>query len=174
MLTRIQKQHIGFTLIESLLYLGIASVLIVLLGGIGVNVLESRVRAQALEEVHYNAEFVIDHITRSIQNADHINSPLPQVSASVLSLEMIDTAKNPTVIDIDGGRIRLREGSDEPWYLSGNRVYISALDFINVTQGNGEGSVRIEFTTEGGNQPDAQKPIARTTFYTTVGINNTP
>lgn len=171
---QIQKKCIGFTLIESLLYIGIASVLIVLLGGIGVNVLESKIRAQALEEVHYNAEFIIDHITRSINQAEHINTPLPQTSGSLLSLEMLDSEKNPTVIDIDGGRVRLQEGADEPMYLSGKRVYISTLQFLNVTQEGGEGSVRITFTAEEGSQSDTQKPLARTTFYTTVGINNTP
>jgi len=92
----------GFTLIELLLYVGIASIiLIVTTLFLGV-LLESRVKNQAISEIEQQGLQLMQIITQTTRNAENISSPTAGNSSSTLSLDVINTSKDPTVFDLSG------------------------------------------------------------------------
>lgn len=133
----------GFTLIEILLYLSLSVIMIALIGGIGVNILRGRVNVKIQEELQYNAQFLTEKLQQIISEAETIQSPVSYSASSSLSLMMKDAAKNPTIIDIDDGQLRIKEGDNNPVVVSGKDIIISDMEFFNVTHAGGFGTVRV-------------------------------
>lgn len=142
--TEASKQ--GFTLIEIMLYVGIVSVIIPIFSVAMITFLESKVKNQTIAEVEQNGAQVMSEITQAIRSADAINSPVPGDSAVSLSLVMADSGKNPTLFDLSGSDIQIKEGADSPINLSSSRVVLSGLNFSNLSRAETVGTVRVQFT----------------------------
>jgi hypothetical protein len=160
----------GFTLIEILLYLSLSIVMVALIGGIGVNVLTGLTGSKAEEELQYNAQFVTEKIHAIVSAAKNIELPSARETSPGLILRMNDPKKDPTVIDVVDGRIRVKEGESDPWLLSGKRLIVLTPVFSNVTYAGGPGSVRIILPMELVNPQDRVVLRASTTLYTTINL----
>jgi Tfp pilus assembly protein PilV len=160
----------GFTLIEILLYMVLSTVMVILMGGIGANVFSGFVKAKAAEELQYNTQFVTEKIRSLASQAESIAAPVAGETASVLSLVMSDTSKNPTIIDLVDGRVRLKEGEGEAQFISGSSMDISVAEFSNVTYNDGIGSLRVVLQIGPRNREDRVIYFASTTVYTTVNL----
>ena len=165
-----KKKQKGFTLIETLLYLAISVVMVALIGGVGVNVLATLANVQREEELQYNSQFIFEKIRTIVNDAETIGIPTSSATSSVLSLTMNDLAKNPTVIDVVDGRLRVQEGSDAPQFLSGKNVVVSAVTFSNVTYAGSDGAVRISFDIYIQNPNTKPSSHAITTIITTINL----
>ncbi len=165
-----KKKPEGFTLIELLLYLSLSVIMVVLLGGIGVNVLSSLTNAKAQEELQYNAQFVTEKIHSLVSEAEAIEAPLRNATSSTLQLTRSDLSKNPTIIEVVAGRLQVREGAGESQVLSGSNVVVTATEFSNLTYEGGKGSVRLAFQL-GLYNPDNRTALkTNATFYTTINL----
>ncbi len=133
----------GFTLIEILLYLSLSVIMIALIGGIGVNILRGRVNVKIQEELQYNAQFLTEKLQTLILEAEAIQVPVAYSTSSSLSLVMKDGAKNPTIIDVADGQLRIKEGDNNPVILSGKDIIISDMEIFNVTHPGSFGTVRV-------------------------------
>lgn len=160
----------GFTLIEFILYIGIVGIILTIAGAIGLNVLLGKARLMAAEEVSQNTRFIMEKITERVRNAEAINSPAPGTSASTLSLQVADSAKNPTVFDLSGGVVRIKEGSGPNVALSSSEVTVTDLQFSNTSYANTPGTVRVQMTTEFNNPDNRREYNFSKTFYTTANI----
>lgn len=138
----------GFTLIELLLYVAISILMIVALVGFGQNLVINRVRARTQQEVNQNLRLVAERVSFEIRNAVSINS----VSASSISLNATDSARSPTVIDLNSGRIRLGSGSSgsctssSPCNLTSNLVTVTNLAFTNMSSASASQHIRFTYT----------------------------
>jgi len=101
----------GFTLVEVLLYLAISSIILGIISFFVFMMLETRVKNQTILEVEQQGLFVMQTISRTIRNAESINSPSVGASADSLSLSVFDALDNPTIFDVAGGSIRVKEGA---------------------------------------------------------------
>ena len=95
---RMQYSQRGFTLIELLLYFALAGVMIAVLGSIGLNVLGSRVKVHAQEDIRYEAVQVMEEIRMLIETADDISIQAGPATTTMLSLSMSDPLFDPTTI----------------------------------------------------------------------------
>ncbi len=136
----------GFTLIELLLYVGIASIMLLVISTFLSTLLESRVKNQTIAEVEQQGVQVMQMITQTLRNADTINSPTAGVSAASLSVNTYTSINNPTVFDLSGGVIRIKEGTGAVVSLTNTRVTASALNFQNLSRTSTPGTMRISFT----------------------------
>lgn len=169
------KKTKGFTLIELLLYLSLAMAMLAVLGGIGINVLSSRVKAHSFEQIHYNAVYLSEVLTQKIEQASAVAVPAELATSSSLSLTMDDAVKNPTVFDLQDGQVTMQEGSALPVVISNDDVAVSELLFTNLRQGGDDtGFVRVQMHIESDNPYDRNMYSASSTFYTTVRLQNTP
>lgn len=171
-----KKNHTGFTLIELLLYVVLASTMTLILGNIGVNVLEVRAKAHAQEEVQYHAQFATETIRSSIENATAILTPSNTATSATLSLAMANPSLHPTVFTLMNGRIRMQEGTGIPQILTGNNVVVPVLEFLNVTRGDKamNDSIRFRLSVESYNPENRTVYAASSTFITTVNTHYAP
>ncbi len=78
----------GFTLIEILLYIGIAAVMATAVSFFMHLILQSRIENQAAAEVEQQGIQIMQVITQTVRNSSSIGSPLPGAGAASLSLIM--------------------------------------------------------------------------------------
>ncbi|MCA9355886.1 type II secretion system protein [Candidatus Kaiserbacteria bacterium] len=160
----------GFTLIEILLYLSISVVMIALIGSIGVNVLLDVMGSRAKEELHYNVQFAGEKIRLLTSQAESVLEPIQASTSSVLVLKMEDPNNDPTVIDVIDGRIRVQEGMSEPEILSGENIFVSTVEFLNVSRGDEVGSLRLVLGMRVLNPGNRTELQSSTTLYTTMNL----
>lgn len=160
----------GFTLIEILLYVSLASVILLTVSAFLGILLQSRVKNQVVAEVEQQAQHVIQTIGPAIRNAEDITSPLVGGSATSLTLDIYDAADDPTVFDLSGGVIRITEGAGSVVDLTTSRVNVSSLTFTNITKDDTPGTVRIEFTISYNSSSSRQEFSYSKDYYATYNL----
>jgi Tfp pilus assembly protein PilE len=63
----------GFTLIEAILYLAIAGTVLYFISGFAFNIIFSKSKIEAVQEVSQNNRSVLDEISQTISDAEGIN-----------------------------------------------------------------------------------------------------
>ena len=101
----------GFTLVELLLYIGIAAVILLVSSLFLTTFLEARVKNQTISEVEQQGLLAIKAMTQSIRNAESITSPTLGGSGSTLTLEFTDSGLDPTVFSLSSGVLYITEGA---------------------------------------------------------------
>ena len=136
----------GFTIIEVLIYIAIATMLLFSLSSFIISVVDLRERAKVVNEIEQQGAQLMDTITRILREADSINSPTPGTFADNLSLSISEPAKNPTVFNLSNQILQITQGFASPENLSNNSVLIEDLKFINLSYPDTPGIVQIQFT----------------------------
>jgi Tfp pilus assembly protein PilW len=138
--------HRGFTLIELLLYTAISATLLLAISIFLSMLLQSQTKNQTIVEVEQQGTMAMQIITQTIRNATAINSPAQGTSASLLSENVLDISKSPTIFDLLSGVLRIKEGAGSAISLTNNRVAVSNLTFQNLSRPGTPGTIRIQFT----------------------------
>jgi len=160
----------GFTLVEIVLYLAIASVIVVSSSVFIHSLLESKIKNQAILEVEEQGIQTLNLVTQTIRNAQDINSPSAGESSSELSLAVDDPAKSPTVFDISQNALRMKEGDGSAIPLTSNRVSVTETRFRNLSRTGTPGIVRIEFTLSFASSGQTQAYQYSKTFYASAAL----
>lgn len=122
----------GFTFIEIILYVSIVSIILVALVPVAWNVIGGSVKSSAQQEVFSQARLISERIKYEIRNADGVNS----VAATSISLDPPGTSNDPTIIDLSGGKIRIKLGVAAAVDLNSSDTSITSLTFTNYTSGD--------------------------------------
>ena len=160
----------GFTLLEFLLYIGLVGIVLTVAGAIGLNILFGKAKLGAIEEVSQNARFAMEGISNTVRNAQAINSPSIGTTAPLLSLQMADLAKNPTIFDISGGVVRIKEGTGGAVDITSSEVVVTDIQFSNISYALTPGTVRAQMTVQYNNPSGRPEYNFSKTFYTTANI----
>lgn len=163
------KQN-GFTLFEILLYMGLSILMVVLIGGIGINILSIYNTSQTDTELQYNSTFAVEKIKLIAAEAVSIQWPVAGVSNTTLSLERSLPENNPTTIKLIDGRLVLQEGEKAPVFLTSSHVVVSAVEFSNVTPETSTGSFRFFLQFAVSNKKNTLAEPIYKNFYTTVNL----
>ena len=163
----------GFTLIELLIYLAIFATVLVLLMGFLWNIIFGSVKETAYQEIQQNGRFAFLKMTQEIRRAKSINSPLIGSTANFLSLEMADPNLNPTILDIDSGKLRIIQGSNPSQYLTTDEAVIGSLQFKNFSYPNGKGTIKTEMEIHYLNPLNRPERQAIVNLGTTVSLPST-
>jgi prepilin-type N-terminal cleavage/methylation domain-containing protein len=139
------KTNKGFSLIELLLYISISAILLLAVSSFLGILLQARVKNQTIAEVEQQGAQIIQLVTQSIRNAKSINSPATSTTSSLLSLDVTNSADNPTIFDLANSAFRITEGASSPILLTNSRVAVSSLEFHNLSRADTAGVVRIKF-----------------------------
>ncbi len=141
----------GFTLVEMILYVAILAIF--LTGAILFmwDVTYGRVKSYTHQEVNQNVRLAGKRIMYEIRNAQDLNLP---VNPTSISLQMTDSSRNPTVIDLSGGRLRIGYGSGgscpstSPCPITSNQVSVTSLNFTNLSSGTASLNIGFAITIE--------------------------
>jgi Tfp pilus assembly protein PilW len=165
-----QHSQQGFTLVELLLYVALTGTMLFALSTFFMALLQARVKNQAIAEVEQQGLQVIQSFTQVARNAQAITAPVAGSSANSTTFDVVLAGDDPTIFDISGGQIRIKEGAAAAIPLTSTSVTASGLTFTNLTIGTTDGTERIEFTLtyvnpSGRNEFDYSK-----TFYASATI----
>lgn len=160
----------GFTLVELLLYISLASFILLSISAVLSLMLSSRIKSQAISEVYDQGASVMQIITQQVRNADKIISPATSTSAVSFSLAFASSTINPTVFDLSGGVIRIKEGSGAVIALTSPRVVASGISFDNLSNVGTPGIIRIKFTLSHANSSGRNEYDYTKTFYGSASI----
>src|SRR5574344_610178 len=127
----------GFTLIETLIYIGIFSIVAVSLTGILWNTLSVNSNQQAANEVDENLRYVLSVLDEKVRSSTAIDS----AASSTLVLKNSSYAN--TTFSVTDRVWYLKEGSASPVAVTSNKVKVDALTFTKIDMTGAKGGVAI-------------------------------
>jgi type II secretory pathway pseudopilin PulG len=130
-----KKFNGGFTLIETIIYIALFSILI---GGVGVSVysiIESSGRNNMKALIQTEGDFLVAKINWSLSGARLVNEPAVGVVSQTLSVTKWDSSIGTVVITISGEDITIKRGSGPAIVLNNEDVNISDLSFVHEYEG---------------------------------------
>ena len=131
----------GFTLIELILYVALVTIILSALVPFAWNMVQTGVKSAVQQEVNANSRYISERIKYEIRNATGINS----VAATTISLSTSNAGTNPTIIDLTGGNIRIKQGGGATVNLNSTNTVINSLTFTNYTSSDNK-TKHIQFT----------------------------
>lgn len=135
----------GFTLIETLLYMAIISIVVSTFVFYGINIIQSGAKSSHQEEANSAARNISQKIKYEIRNASGINS----VSANLISLSETDSAIDPTIISYSNGGLTIKRGSGPAIALNPSSTNITSLAFADYSSlDNNTKNIQFIFTIE--------------------------
>lgn len=160
----------GFTLVETLLYVSIVSVMLLVMSAFLFLILQSRTKFQTISEVDQQGIQVVQILTQVIRNSKKINVPSVGSSGAMLSLDTADVGKTPTVFSSAVANMQIKEGTGAAIPLTSAKVLVSGLNFSNVSGANTPGSVKFQFTLTYVNPSGRNEYVYSKTFYGSASL----
>jgi len=165
----------GFTLIELILYLGLAGAVVIGISSLLVTIIQVKEKNKVIYEVEYQGMKLISDITASIRNARSVSSPDPGASANSLTLVSDIPATNPTVFSLSNDKVTIYEGATDPVDLTSSNVRVTNLSFENsAIEATLPDVIRISFTITYNAQDNRREHIYQKTYQTTAVLRNSP
>ncbi|MEI7765152.1 MAG: hypothetical protein WCI93_01035 [bacterium] len=142
-----KQKNNGISLVETIIYIAIFSMIVTVFISFSNSMTTSRLHNQMILEINDQGNSAMKTLTQAIRNASAVNSPTIGNSASILSLAMYQTAVNPTVFSQSTfGVLDITEGSGSITALTNNKVIVSNLIFSNFSRPGTPNIVKISFT----------------------------
>lgn len=150
----------GFTIIELLLYMGLFSILITIIGGLFFSILQLRLEAETVSSVQQDSNFMIERLRYDLNGATGITSPAsPGQTASVLTFVKSGTTYNYT---LSGGTdLLLTIGGQPAVSLNGYNTQVLAFNVTRLGDPGGFPYLNISFTLSGKSVFINQQPETR-------------
>lgn len=105
----------GFTLVETIIYLAVIGTVVVAMISFALDLLNIRTETHTVSEVGHNAFVIQERLTEAARHAEGVNTGNStfDTDPGVLELDMIETARDPMVFELDqnDGTLQVTEGS---------------------------------------------------------------
>jgi len=160
----------GFTLIEMLIYISLASLVLLAISSFFQISLSSRVKSKTIAEVEQQGIQILNLINQYAINATAINSPSVGSSGTSLSLQMPSASSNPTIFSFNSGDLLITEGVASPVILNSSNVEVTSVNFRNLSQANTPGLIRAEISLSHINNSNQPEFYWDKTFYTSISL----
>ena len=167
------KSNRGFTIIEILTYIGIFSIIIVMLSVFIISANRSSTKIQTTRTTIDNVERVLQRISYEIKGAKSIYTPT--TNSTQLSLETLyylPEGESSTFIDffVCGTQICLKKESFPPIALTSENVFVKDLSFNQIAATSTIPSIQINLTLEYKNPQNRSEYQSLFTATTTASM----
>ena len=153
----------GFTIIELLLYMGLFSILITIIGGLFFSILQLRLEAETVSSVQQDSNFIIGRLKYDLNGATGVTSPAsPGQTATVLTFVKSATTYTYT---LSGTDLLLAVSGQPPVSLNGYNTQVLAFNVTRLGNPGGFPYLNISFTLSGKSVFINQQP--ETKIFTT-------
>lgn len=126
----------GFTLLETVLFFGILSIIAGTIIAVYISTQEARVRQHAIAELEQNGTQLVEMLSRQIRRAEKILDPPKGETGSILALQMALNTEFPTIIaEVGSGALQFVQKTATSSLLP-IRLKISNTVFRNVADDN--------------------------------------
>jgi type II secretory pathway pseudopilin PulG len=106
------SRRAGFTLLETLLFLGILSIMSVTIVMVFLSTQEARVRQKSIAAVEQSGTQVVELMTKNVRRAEQVLAPASGSTGSVLTLQMALNSEYPTIFSrVGSGNLLLVQRS---------------------------------------------------------------
>jgi Tfp pilus assembly protein PilW len=138
----------GFTLLEFILYFALISIVISSITVFALDVVRTRTKTAVIAEVEQNLRFGMQRILRTVRQATELNVGASTLNSDngVLSVDMASASSTPTVFDLSGGVLRMKEGSGPAVPLTTPAVEVTKLRFTKDNLGGNNNAVTAVIT----------------------------
>jgi hypothetical protein len=136
----------GFTLIETLIYAALISVVIGFSLMATYQIIDGSEKLNEKINTEEEAGFLLKKIEWSLIGAETVISPLSGATSSVLSVNKANFPDNSLVFDLDSYFLRLKRGAGTPVILNSQNVKIANLVFEHLAaDGNKPAGIKTSF-----------------------------
>ena len=154
----------GFTLMETLIYIALFSVITSFVFGVFYQILGSQNQNRDRIEVDSEANFMMQKIRWALAGVQTINQPAVNTTSTTLSVTRYNFAQNPVVFDLNSQALRISKGGASAVVLNNSRVNVSQLIFEHLAQmNNAPKGVKITLSVI---SSDVERPVAASTTIT--------
>ncbi|MFA6909334.1 MAG: type II secretion system protein [Patescibacteria group bacterium] len=177
----IKKSKKGFTLIEILVYMGIVVGILIAASTFAWNIIGSKTKSQAMQEVQANAYIVMERITHDIRNASdvdprsafEINIADPRHTSEAFILTAQEVSITPIVYTVDNGTLYVSHGGGAPVSVTSNIVEVTDLTLSDLSSPAGTTKqVLIQLSLIYRNPSQQNSRHAELTLTTSAEIRN--
>lgn len=168
-LSTLQK---GFTLIETIVYVTLVSILVLVFVNFALDVVGTAQKSRVRQEVQQNARFAMERITQEIRAASSLNTGSSTFNShpGVLSLATDDVLTDPIVFDVSGGVLRISEAGGGAQDLTSSKMTVTSLVFTNLSVSGRTTNIKTELTIEYKNPEGSEIFNASTTLKSAAVI----
>ena len=159
------KSKAGVSLVETIIYIGIASIMFVAITSFVILILDSRNRNFAINEVEQQGVYVMNFITQNIRNSVGILNPERGESDTDLSIDVSDFSLDTTNFFFSDNSISIKRNNNASEKITSSKVIVSDLSFENLSKSDSYDSIGIEFTIEYANPSEKDQLNYSKTFY---------
>jgi len=172
MRTGLQKNQQGFTLFELLIYVSLISILAVVFVNFAIDINTTAKKTVVRQEVQESARFSIERMMQEIRRAQGINvgTSTFDTHPGVLSLQMANPAEDPTVFDISGGVLRIKQGAGAAEDLTPASLTVASLVFTNLTVGDRTSNIKATITVAHPNPSNIETFDAEVTLQSAAAV----
>lgn len=163
------KNKKGFSLVESVLYIGLAAFLLASLGTLVNLSYKVRARQQVIAEVEQQGLAASQTISQIIRNASSITSPAVGSSAATVVVVVSDVSKTPTTFALSGSNLQITQNTTST-ILTNSQVTVSALSFKNLSATGSPGTIKFQFTLNYTNPGGTPQFTYSKTFYGSASL----
>lgn len=138
----------GFTLVEFVIYFALITIVISAVTAFTVDVVKTRAKTAAIAEVEQNMRFAMLRIMSTVRQATKLEagSSLFGADSSVLALDTAAASSTPTVFDLSGEAVRIKEGTAPATALTSPDVRVTRLRFSKDNLGRNDVAITAEMT----------------------------
>lgn len=159
------KLQRGFTIVELILYMGLFSILILILVDMFVSILNVQVDSESYSTVEQDGRFINSRLLYDLHNAESMLIPSANGSQSA-TLQLVINGTNYTYAVVNGNlQLTTNNGTD---VLNGYDTTVSNLLFKRYGNTGGKPTVQVTFTLTGKVQSKSGQQTRN--FQTTGGI----
>lgn len=143
----------GFSLIETLVYIGIFSLVSVVAVNLFIMAIDSVAKNRVLQKINTSAEISMERMVREIRGASSIdiNESVFGVNPGILQLNTIDQesgASTTVKFNVSNNAILITKENFSPQALTVDGVLINSLVFRNISASSTSVAVKIEMEIE--------------------------
>jgi len=167
------KNNNGSTLIELILYISLATGMLLVISMAFSIFFYSRIKNQTILEVDQQGAQIMQIVTQTIRNANSVNSPALGINDASLSLSVSDPLSNPTIFALSGNEINITEGLNPVVSLTNtSRIIASGLLFENLSRNLTPNTIGISFTLSHVNSSGRNEYNYSRTFYGSASLRH--
>ncbi len=167
----------GFTIIEMLIYVGIAGVVMAVITSLLMDNLKAYDKSVAQQNVFQNVNGALRTITNEVRYAKSVYTPTSVLGADAgqLSVETLLNApagENAAYVDfyVDNGRMYEKRDGQSASPLTSERVFVEQLRFTKLSSAAGKDSVTVNIQARINTQSTNQKDQARVAISSTAAL----
>lgn len=149
MIKNITKNR-GFTLLEILLYMLIASGILFAIMSFALQIMEVSKKSSDMQEIETNIDYISNKLSSVIKTANSIDNENSTFNNDIgkLSLNVPDGAKSPTLFYLENEAVYLKEGATADVKITSDFVKCTQLKFVKVTTAKSPDQVVFDMQCE--------------------------